>query len=372
MRLPTLWKIKRELLRPVHQFLDLPYNLATRLFGARYFDHFKKVQSHYGEQPLKSKVAVYVVFPKKSSINQSYFRTLSYLNKNDYSVVIVSNAPLSDEDVSALKTVSAQLIIRPNFGYDFGGYRQGILFLLEQKIQISRLLLLNDSCWFPTFYEVNWLQIAEEENLDLVGFTSNYGIDRKWGQRGYRSTRWEYLSTHKNFHYCSFALLFSEKIICHSSFINFWKRFPLTDKKSKVVRRGEIGLTRLILSGDFSHGETFKIQNLPDRLSKLNYNDLLNIFLNLIIPEDRDLQVDHERAVRDETFDRDFLEHFILRSVARQGASYGLAYFISALREAPFLKKSPFFADKKSRANSMKCLELLPAEVSQEIHSEIA
>ncbi len=370
---PTpLWKIKRELLRPIHQLLNLPYNLATRLFGALYFDLFKKLQSHTGEQAIKTKVAIFVIFPKKGVVKSSYLRTLSHLNKNTYSVIIVSNAPLENEAVNTLKPKCAQLIIRPNFGYDFGGYRQGILFLLEQKTQFSRLLLLNDSCWFPTFYELNWIQIAEEKNLDLVGVTSNYGIEKRWDQKGGRTANWEYLSSHNNFHYCSFALLFSEKIIYHSSFIKFWKRFPLTNKKSKVVRRGEIGLTRLVLSGGFSHGETFSIQNLPGRLNNLAYDDLLSVFLNLIIPEDRDLQRDHELAVRAGTFDRDYIENFILRSVARQGAVYGLAFFINVFREAPFLKKSPFLANKNSRESLVKCLGSLPSEVAEEILSEIA
>jgi hypothetical protein len=372
MKLPSLWKIRRELLRPIRQLVDLPYDLATQFFGAHYFDNFKKIHNFSGHHPLKEKSAVFVIFPKGHSVNRSYLRTLNELNENQYSVIIVSNSPLETNDIEELRARSAQVIIRPNFGYDFGAYRQGILFLLEQKIKFSSLLLLNDSCWFPTITGANWIRSAENKNLDLVGVTSNYGIDRRWGQNDSQSLSWDYSSSHKNFHYCSFALLLSRKVILDPDFIKFWKRFPLTNRKSKVVRRGEIGFTRLILRSGFSHGETFEIQTLPDRLKKMQYEDVLKVFSNLIIPEDKELQYEYQLATENMTFDRNFIENFILRSVARQGAAYGLAYLMNAFEETPFLKKSPFFKNQKSRSTSINCLKFLPEDIAAEIFTEIS
>jgi len=45
--------------------------------------------------------------------------------------------------------VSWRVIERPNFGYDFGGYRDGILLLEAWGIAPERLLILNDSIWMP-------------------------------------------------------------------------------------------------------------------------------------------------------------------------------------------------------------------------------
>lgn len=369
--MPPLWKVRREIFRPIHQLLNLPNNLFTYLFGALYFDYFKKIQKFNGVYPLGEKSAVFVIFSKSHEVRASHLRTLTELNENGYSVVVVSNSPLNAGDIQRLQGRSSQVILRPNFGYDFGAYRQGILFLFEQKNKFSRLLLLNDSCWFPTLHGINWIRNAENKQLDLVGVTSNYGIDRKWGTNWLRNSPWEYSSNHKNFHYCSFALLFSTSILLDPSFLRFWKRFPLTNKKSKVVRRGEIGLTRLIIKAGFSHGETFKISNLPDRLKKMEYRHLLLVFSNLIIPEDKDLQNEYTTASVNATFDRSFVEKFILRSVARQGAAYGLAYLMNAFEETPFLKKSPFFMNPTSRASSIKCLEILPKNISNEILDEI-
>jgi lipopolysaccharide biosynthesis protein len=371
MKMPPLWKVRREIFRPIHQLLNLPNNLFTYLFGALYFDYFKKIQKFNGMHSLGEKPAIFVIFSKNHEVKASHLRTLTELNENGYSVIVVSNSPLNASDIQRLQARSSQVILRPNFGYDFGAYRQGILFLFEQKIKFSRLLLLNDSCWFPTLNGISWIRNAENEELDLVGVASNYGIDRKWGQNGLPNSPWKYSSSHKNFHYCSFALLFSKSILHDSSFLSFWKRFPLTNKKSKVVRRGEIGLTRLIIKAGFSHGETFKIATLPDRLKKMEYRHLLLIFSNLIIPEDKDLQNEYTTATANMTLDRSFVEKFILKSVARQGAAYGLAYLMNAFEETPFLKKSPFFMNPISRASSMKCLEILPENIANEILDEI-
>jgi hypothetical protein len=365
-----LWKFKRELLRPLHQLIDLPFNLASKYFGAIYFDLLKRIKKYTGELPITSKIAIYVIFPRTSELNKSHLRSLRYIVDNKYSPIVISNSIINEEQINILKKYASIIIVRPNFGYDFGAYRQGILEVLGRGIETEHLLLINDSCWFPTFGDINWIQQAEQKGLDLVGVTSNYGISRNWGQKSNRDWTWDYSSKHKNFHYCSFALLLSKNVIYNPKFIQFWRRFPLTNKKSKVVRRGEIGLTRLIINLGFSHGETFSIEQLPKRLESLDKFELKEVLNHLIIPEDRHLLEAYEDIVSEDKIDSIAMRNFILRSVARQGASYGLAYFMNHFGETPFLKKSPFFSNPKARENSIKILHKLPIEVSSEILTE--
>ena len=77
-------------------------------------------------QKISKKIAIYLIFPA-NGIDEFHERTLEELLKNCYSTVIVSNAKLPKTDLELLKKYSLRIIERANYGYDFGGYREGIL-----------------------------------------------------------------------------------------------------------------------------------------------------------------------------------------------------------------------------------------------------
>ena len=368
--MPPWWKIRRELVRPFRQLKELPENIATRLFGSLYFDRFKKVSVFAGGKKAGKKAAVFVIFPSAGHIQSTHLRSIRFLTENGYSVTLVSNAPVNETSINRVLSEVSKFIIRPNFGYDFGGYRQGVLDLLgDSDVKLSHLMLVNDSCWFPTIRNSDWISKAEDEKKDLVGLTSNYGVSRKWESNG--EVDWNYSTSHKNFHYCSFALLFSERAIYNEKFQVFWKRFPLTSNKSRVVRRGEIGLTQLIIKHGLTHGETLKINSLDKRLQELSEKQSKEIFNMLIIPEHRHLKLAFDDLKNSPLLTKEQVDGFILRSVAVQGASYGLAFYMNTSEKVPFLKKSPMRSDEDSKTKMLTIIDLLEPEIRQEIKTEL-
>jgi hypothetical protein len=368
--MPPWWKIRRELTRPFKQLINLPENLATLFFGSIYFDKFKAVEEFEGIAKKSKKAAVFVIFPRTGKVLTSHHRSLRFLNDNGYDITLVSNSQIDSISIEETLPLVRKLFIRPNFGYDFGGYRQGVLDLLESSDDtLERLLLINDSCWFPTLHNSNWLFTAESEDRDLVGLTSNYGISRKWGLT--RNSEWEYTHTHKNFHYCSFVLLFSKRVVYSKPFFEFWKKFPLTNKKSRVVRRGEIGLTKLLLRNGFTHGETIKVSTIQSQLKALSESQIREVFSHLIIMDDASLREDYDRISQQEIPERAILEKFLLQSVARQGVPYGLAYYLNTILEVPFLKKSPATANPSTQRQLLRTISILDPDIRDEITQEL-
>lgn len=370
IKLPPWWKIRRELIRPLRQLSQLPENVFTLLFGSIYFDKFKKFQEYRGLSRSSAKVAVFVIFPANKVVYSTHYRSIRFLRENGYDVILVSNAELDKVSIDAVLPLVSKLIVRQNFGYDFGGYRQGVLDLLaSDRIRVSRLLLVNDSCWFPTHYNSNFLAQAERENKDLVGLTSNFGIHRKWGTRS--ETDWSYSVSHKNFHYCSFFLLLSERVLYSSTFRAFWKFFPLSNRKSRVVRRGEIALTQLIIEEGFAHGEVVKVANLSVEIHALKEQQLNDVFRHLIIMDDIELQEEYRSLASSRSVNRQSKEFFILKSVARQGIPYGLLYYLCAIKEIPFLKKSPAKSSIGGLRNTLRTVEFFESEIGNEIKNEL-
>lgn len=90
-----------------------------------------QAQVWQGNAPLQDEVAVFLIY-QETGVSDSILFTLSWLKDQGAAAVVVSNAPLTDSDKTRLMDLSYLVIQRPNLGYDFGGYREGILTVLER------------------------------------------------------------------------------------------------------------------------------------------------------------------------------------------------------------------------------------------------
>lgn len=191
--------------------------------------------------PVFEKFAVYLVF-QPDGIPGSVISTCRSLSSAGYNVVLVSNSKISLGDRESVSEVVNLIIERHNFGYDFGGYREGILNVLERFNNIKKLIIINDSVWFPLKrgHEI-WPQM---EALDF-DFSGIHSIRKRQGRRFWLND-YNFLP--------SYALLFNEKLVNSKEFLKFWKCYPLMSSKKFVMQFGERGLSRYFSSAGFSMG----------------------------------------------------------------------------------------------------------------------
>lgn len=369
MKLPPLWKITRELKRPFQQLKLLPSRTGTFLLGQHYYDMFLARQSRCqtGKVAGGPRVAVYLIFPQQGVLG-SHLTALRYLIAKGYAPIVVSNIPLSDDDSRQIRELCWLVIERPNFGYDFGGYRDGVLKALGLLERIERLVLLNDSAWFPLPGSTDWLDEAAERQLDFVGAASNFGHPRV-DARDYKSIRWSYSTSHKNFHYCSYALMFSGRILGDPRFFKFWKRFPLTNDKKVTVRRGEIGLSQWVMSNGFTHGSTLELKRLDQDIASLSEEDLRVAVEQTIIPERPRLLQLKGQLLAGQASVEDFRD-FILTAVSSQGVSYALPVLMHQREGFAFLKKSPCWLNEQGSDITIEFAKSLGGEFGPEIVKE--
>jgi hypothetical protein len=365
--MPQLWKIKRELIRLIRQAAEAPFDASSFLFGSYYYDCFlsRKQQKWQGVQEKSIRRAIYLIFPVDGLL-PTHIRTLKYLSSKGLCITVVSNTPLSSQDKTKLLKQCHRYIERPNFGYDFGGYRDGILSMREELQEIEQLVLINDSVWFPICSKTDWIDDVETLDVDFSGAVSNYGLPRIEAAM-FRELKFEYRTEHKNFHYCSFALSFGKNILHAPHFLSFWKHFPLTSKKNRTVRRGEIGLTTWVLKHGYTHGETLGVASLKLQLDVLDDHRLTEVASQVIIPEDPRLKkVKNDLLSRVDQVTRSELISFILTAAARQGTGYALAYLSIFELGYPFLKKSPLWLDSDSSEISLRILKKIDTPASRE------
>ena len=369
MKLPPVWKIKRELMRLWRQARAVPKRLMWFFLATPYHDLFlaRKRKTWAGTKTGDSrKAAVYVIYPTDGLL-PSHLHTLNHLIENGYRTTVVSNLPLADDDREKLLAFCQSYIERVNFGYDFGGYRDGVLSLAREFGALDRLALLNDSAWYPLPDRSNWLADAEALGVDFAGAVSNYGTPRVLLE-DFRTLKWSYKTTHPNFHYCSFALSFGPALLQSRKFLRFWRKFRLDNDKSRVVRRGEIGLTQWALSNGFSHACTCPPQELETVLNGVSDTRIAEILNRIILPEFPLGEAARQKVLaipQDEPDWRHTATRFILFSATSQGTSYALPELTTHEMNFPFLKKSPLRLSLAGSDTSLEMIAEIPGEIGK-------
>lgn len=195
---------------------------------------------------------IFHLYPRHH-LPKSVIRALTVLERLGANLIIISNGAIPEGDMPFVESVAHTIIIRRNIGRDFGGYRTGVLHVLE-KYQPSRLLVVNDSVYFlehglePFFRAL----CAPHE---YVGAAENHEF---------------------GYHVGSYALGFGPKVFNSPHFKAFWQNYELSELRPKVIRTGEIGLNRVVIGkiGATPH-VVYSPRRLGDALAKLPTTELI-------------------------------------------------------------------------------------------------
>ena len=235
-----LWAIRRELSRIGNQFLEPYRQVRDAILRVDYrLRHAHHVQHFDGQIGWTERIAVFLVH-QPQGLAHSVFSTCEHLQKQGYACVVVFNGELGLEDLNRILPKVTHVIVRPNFGYDFGGYQEALNWLRQRGGDVKQLLLMNDSVWFPVLKATSFLTEMEKADADIVGVLS--------AQRGAAQRH------QRKLFYASFMLLFSGKIWRSAKFEDFWKHYRQTSSKPRTIRKGERKLSALFIHDDeFTH-----------------------------------------------------------------------------------------------------------------------
>lgn len=321
-----------------------------------------------GAQPETAKLAIFLIFPT-NGLQDSHLHSLRYMVENGYSPFVVSNSPLSDADIAKLMPISWRIMVRQNFGYDFGGYRDALLDLAPKLSQTSTLVLFNDSTWFPIPGTMNWLKTAEDNPADFVGATLS-GFTGKFRLKNFRTNRWSFRTSARNFHYGSFAIMIKRDILKTKDFLVFWQKLGLSQGKFRTIKRGERGLTRWALRMNHSHAATSDHRYFDVYLASKSPEERRSMLKNIVIVQDKKaeafFQAFNIRAAVD-TMDLGSVDALIRTIVGRRGLSASLPQVLIQDFNCAFLKKFP----SKEKLSSRALMETIVRDLPDPIRSII-
>ena len=267
---PPLWKVRRELGRVSQQLravLELFYEPFLRWQHDR--ERTERLKVTPGASAPARKVAVYLVFQPRG-LAESSLLTCRHLAASGYAPMVVSNATLSEADRQQLQAVSWKVVERPNFGYDFGGYRDGIWLLDRWNEKPESLILLNDSIWFPALEGDQTVARMESMAADFRGVLKLGTGEGAVLRRG----REPFLG--------SFFLMFSGKALRSEAFSLFWRKYLNTSNKYKTIRRGERRLSYVMREAGFEGASLFDRTRFDQWLNELDGSGLRRLLDELV------------------------------------------------------------------------------------------
>lgn len=275
MKLPPKWKVRREIRRIREKFGRVTSYVADPYRTKAYDRAFAgKVKTFPGDLAWSTRVAVVVLY-QPGGVARSVFFTLRHLIANGYTPMIVSNALLPASDLAELKTLSALVVVRPNVGYDFGAYRDGIRILRETGTRLERLVIMNDSTWFPLSEADTTLNRLEMLDTGLRGHI--FKFEPKTGKGR------DHVESH--------LLMFTGEAVADPSFVRFWEKYPISNLRNLTIDRGEKGITAVFEDNGLGRDGLLTPEKLRDLLDRLDPPQTLEVLNRLVI---------HQPAVQEE------------------------------------------------------------------------
>lgn len=246
------WKIRRELLRVWHQAYDIASIPADRFRQKKHdVDFPKRVHLLDGSQGVDRKVALFLIY-QPGRVANSVLVTCGDLVARGFAILLVSNTPIDAADLERLKPLCWRIAIRPNFGYDFGGYRDGLRVIHEAGLDPDRLVILNDSIWYPTNPDCALLDRLETQGEAFTGPVFIGNAERSPANR----------------HFQSFFFLIRREALQSAAFLAYWRNGRVSSRKRVVLKQGEKGFSQAMFSGGFGGNPLPTRETLHKELSK--------------------------------------------------------------------------------------------------------
>lgn len=330
MRLPPFWKVYRELDR-VRQMLHAAAGMVYEPFIQRAHDRNRDrlLQLHDGKVAAGPKIALFLIYQPRA-LTPSVLLTCSHLVSKGYSPLVISNTPLGDADIAALRDHAWKVMIRPNYGYDFGGYRDGILWLQDQAVDPDRLVILNDSIWFPVWPGETLLDRMEEMPCDIAGTVIH------------RAQKRSRLSRRRPAFLESYFYLINRPALTGEAFRCFWRDYRVSSIKFNAVYRGERSFSGYLEQAGHSVSWVFDAERLIAELCKRD-DEFLRKTIFYGAYTDPEFETERNRLIngaKDTAWWRDAALAHVARVLRRRSAYASFPYASHHLMGVPFVKKS--------------------------------
>lgn len=217
----------------------------------------QKPKVHF-EAPYDGRKIMLLALYEKGELRPDVIRLIKVARQEGLYILAVNTLKLRVPN--ALKELVDCYIERPNFGRDFGSYKTGFLHVFDRgwHEQCPRLLMINDSIFFTEERMPKFLNDIMASDIEVLGSTENYEIE---------------------YHLGSFCIAMAQPVLKKPIFQKYWRNYRLTDVRPRVIKRGEMGLSKVLKKSISGPSEMRALYSSTYFLEKLNTEEGLIDFV---------------------------------------------------------------------------------------------
>ena len=322
-----LWKWRREIEVLIERLLYYPYHLLAPFLQQLYDKFwFGRLQYKIATGCNDSKVLAIVLSYSARGISPWVYRTVQRLKKDSLHVLVVCNGGAKRVEVDKLKALEASYLLRPNWGYDFGGYRDALRLLDDLQIKPDEIILMNDSIEYPVLSGDDLIHSMRASGGDFVGaiHAKPHGVKAP-AEAGV---------------IFSFLIWASARTVQSDAWRNFWRSYVMTGSKYATVRRGERALTQAMLAESLICKGIYTRDEFIEKAKELDAGELRIAIENGVFVDDEAFLNEATELLATKSNDWPALAlDFIATVVTKRNFLYSFPYITHRYLKVPFLKR---------------------------------
>lgn len=329
-------KLKTFLMKPFYRLEQYLYDRKRHL----------QTTIQLGKRALTSNVVILIIY-QPNGISSSTFHTLENIKSEGFSAFVVLNSYISDFDHDTLRKHCALIMKRPNFGYDFGGYRDAILHLATETKSFKSITCMNDSVWFPVFKDCDHLSQMFNISGNLVGYSRCAGL------RENKANLQSYLFMFKG-----------EKFLQSGDFIDYWRRLRIANSRHFTIRNCELKIMAYFQSLNYQVNWLFSSDNLVKYYETSSDQEVVNAVNHIKATNQQGASLFMSVAEEDVAKQRDIIISGIASSNLFRSVMWGEPRVIFQGLKFAALKKGKGFVYQKQRKDIVDVELILEFEAS--------
>lgn len=179
---------------------------------------------HYWNLPYQNQPILLIAIYQNGTLRNDIVNLFKSCKRNGIYITCINTSSL--QAPSSYNDLIDCYIERPNYGRDFGSYKLGFNYIYNNNIHKTcpKLAIANDSVFYSKKNLDTFLSNIYSSSSDVMGATENLDVQ---------------------YHIGSFFVLFSNFIIKHHTFIEFWKNYKETNYRRDIILKGEMALTNV-------------------------------------------------------------------------------------------------------------------------------
>ena len=189
------------------------------------------------------KICIFAHFNKNNNLENYVMDYLNTLKNLVDEIIFVSTTDIKTDKMNILDSLVNKIIIKENRGYDFGSWREGLLFIKNNYQNIpEEIILCNDSCYISREKLIKAIKFMRgNKKLDFWGITKNYSFA---------------------IHIQSYFVALNSRPLNDDKFWDLVYSWKHQNRKIDYILKYEIGLTQFLLKEKYNIGSLINISLL--------------------------------------------------------------------------------------------------------------